>query len=213
MRALTLSVGLSLMSVGLLGSLASEFATQRYAITLPEALRAPQGSRVLVRGLLEGVRDVAGGAALSSISDCAGTRATVFFERGAPGNVSFRLVLLDAKVEEYKGALELVVESAARVEPLDEAAAVLSPDELLEDWPAHLCRTVGFTGTVAWGRLVPGDPRTAEVGVRANGLDLRVLLHSEAYLELTVEPGASATFIGVVAAAAERLEPAVHVKI
>lgn len=213
MRALTLSVGLSLMAIGLLGSLASEFATHQHAIPLPEALRAPVGSRVLVRGLLEGVRDVAGGAALSSISDCAGTRVTVFFERGAPPNASFRIVVLDANVAEYQGALELVVESADRAAALDEGATALSPDEFLEGWRAQLCHAVGVAGEVAWGRLVPGDLRTAEVGLRSSGSDLRILLHSDAFLEFKVEAGATATFIGVVATASDGLAPVLHVRV
>lgn len=213
MRALTLSVGLSLAAVGLLGTLASEFQDLQPAISLPEALRAPPGSRVLVRGLLERVREAAGGTALASLTDCAGTRTTVFFSSGAPADLSFELVTLDAVVADYKGARELAVDAPGKAAALSEPAPVLTPYQVLEGWRPLLCHPVAFTGTLAWARVDPSDPRTAQVGVRTDGSDLLLALHSDRLLEVKLAPGAAATFIGVVAAAPDGAGPLIHVRL
>ncbi len=212
-HALTLAIGLSLMAVGLLGALASQVETQRQTTPLAEALRAPPGSRVLVRGLLEGVRAVAGGAALSTLSDCAGGAAAVFFGRGAPENLSWRLVTLDATVEVYKGVSELAVAAPEDAVVFGEAASVVEPDALAEAWRALLCRTVAVHAPVLWGEPSADDPLAVDIGIATTDGDLKVLAHSDVFLEVAIEAGASATFIGVVAASKDGTQPVLHVRV
>jgi hypothetical protein len=212
-RALTLAVGLSLLAVGLLGALASEFEKPEHSTPLSEALRAPPGSRVKVRGLLEDVRAVAGGAALSSISDCAGNRATVFFAGGAPPNASWRLAALDATLAVYRGAPELVVDAPGHLAGLAESAVPIGPDALEAAWRSFLCRPVAVRAPIAWAHVSTSDPRSVEVGLVTEGQGLLAVAHSDTYVELTVSPGALATFVGVVAAAADGASPVIHVRL
>jgi hypothetical protein len=212
-RALTFAVGLSLLAVGLLGALASEFSTKEHSTPLSEAVRAPPGSRVMVRGLLEDVRAVAGGAALSSITDCAGNRATVFFAGGAPANASWRLAALDAVVAVYRGAPELVVGDPGHVGGAGESAVPVAPDALEAGWRSFLCRPVAVRGPIAWAHVSKADPRSIEVGLVTSGQGLLAVAHSDTYVELTVSPGAVATFVGVVAAAPDGASPVIHVRL
>lgn len=213
LRALGFCVALSLTAVGLLGTFASDLVPPDRAVGLGEALRLGPGSHVLVRALLERVRPVAGGAAVGSATDCAGTRATVFFPEGAPPESSFTLVLLKATVALYNGASELVVAAPEGVRPAGEGAHVLSPDELLGAWKDLLCRPVAFAGRVAWGHVRALDGRDGEVGVLSNSTELKVELHSDAFIELTVEVGARVSFVGVLATADGGQGPVVHVRL
>ncbi len=213
MRWLGVCVALSLMAVGFLGTFSSELVPPERAVPLPEALRAGVGSHVLVRAFLERVRAVEGGAAVASATDCAGTRATVFLPRGAPPEVSFRLVLLRATLADYEGQRELVVASQDGVVLAQEGAQVLSLGELLAGWKDLLCRFVAFAGPVAWGRVDSPDGREAEVGLFTNSTDLRLLLHADAFIELTVEVGARVSFVGVLSTADDRQSPVVHVRL
>jgi hypothetical protein len=213
MRWLGFCVGLSLMAVGFLGTFASDLVPPERAVPLPEALRLGPGSQVLVRAFLERVRQVAGGAAVASATDCAGIRATVFLPRGAPPGSSFTLVLLRAGLADYQGQRELVVDTPAGVVPAGGGALVLSPDELLASWKDLRCRPVAFAGPVGWGHLNAADGRDGEVGVLTNSTDLKVLLHSEAFIELTVEVGAHVTFAGVLSTADDGQGPVLHVRL
>ncbi len=213
MRWLGFCVALSVTAVGLLGTFASDLVPPERAVGVGEALRLGPGSHVLVRALLERVRPVAGGAAVASATDCAGTRTAVFFPGGAPPASSFTLVLLRATVAVYEGASELVVASPDDVRQVGEGAPVLSPDELLGAWKALLCRPVAFAGPVAWGHVRAGDGRDGEVGVLSNSTELKVELHSDAFIELTVEVGARVSFVGVLSTADGGQGPVVHVRL
>lgn len=213
MRSLGFAVALSLLAVGFLGTFASDLVPPERAVSLPAALRSGVGSHVLVRAFLERVRPVAGGAAVASATDCAGTRATVFLARGAPPNSSFTLVTLRATLSAYQGQIELVVDAPEHVRAAAEGALVLSPDQLRAQWRSLLCRPVAFSGPVAWGHPSAGDGRDSEVGVLTNSTDLKVFLHSEAYIELTVEVGARVSFVGVLSTAQDGQAPVVHVRL
>src|SRR5262245_39431144 len=97
-RPLTLSVSLSLIAAGALGLAASQFETARAPVAVAEALKAPAGARLLVRGLLGEIRTVGGGAGISSIGDCTGRNMTVFFEQAPAPGLAWRLVAIDARV-------------------------------------------------------------------------------------------------------------------
>lgn len=213
MRWLGFCVALSLTAVGLLGTFAADLVPPERAVSLPEALRAGTGAHVLVRAFVERVRPVEGSAAVGGATDCEGTRATVFFSHGAPPGASFTLALLRATVATYRGQVELVVASPADVLPAGEGALVLSPDELLANWQELLCRPVTFAGPVAWGHVRAADGREADVGVLSNSTDLKVLLHSDVFIELSVEVGARVSFVGVLSASEDGQGPVVHVRL
>ena len=159
------------------------------------------------------MRPVAGGAAVGTATDCFGTRADVFFPRGAGANASHTRVVLDASVALYRGKFELVVEDPDRMRPLLEPAAIVTPDELARTWRSHACHSVAVTGAVLWGHLSPDDGRDAELGLLTEDADLQVALHSEAFIELSLEAGVRATFVGIVAASAEGDGPVLHVRV
>jgi hypothetical protein len=212
-RLLAVSVSLSILSAGILGLVASQFDTARPAASVADALRAGEGSRVWVRGLLGGVREVAGGAAISSLTDCAGRQMTVFFEEAPPKSLGWRLVTLDATVKTYRGALELSVAPGARAETVPEPAAVVDASALLTDWHALRCHAVAVHGPVLWARPSEGDPLAIDIGVYSAKGNLEVLAHTDVYLEVTLNPGASVTFVGVVADAQGGKAPVLHVRV
>ena len=213
MRWLGFCVALSVTAVGLLGTFASDLVPPERAVPLAEALRAGPGAHVLVRAFVERVRPVESGAAVASATDCAGSRVTVFFPYGAPPAASFTLALLRATVATYRGQIELVVGSPADLVPAGEGALVLTPDELVAEWKGLLCRPVAFAGPVAWGRPGASDGRDAEVGVLTSSTDLKVQLHSDAFIELSVEAGARVSFVGVLASQDDSQGPVVHVRL
>jgi hypothetical protein len=213
MRFLALSVSLSILSVGILGLVASEFDTARPPASVADALRAGEGSRVWVRGLLGDVRKVAGGAAVSSLSDCAGRQMTVFFEEAPPARLSWRLVTLDATVKPYRNALELNVAAGARAETVPEPAQVVDAGALLTDWQELRCHPVAIHAPVLWARPADGDPLAVDIGVYSSNGNLEVLAHTDVYLEVTLNPGASVTFVGIVADAEGGKSPVLHVRV
>jgi len=87
------------------------------------------------------------------------------------------------------------------------------PDELVAEWKGLLCRPVAFAGPVAWGRPGASDGRDAEVGVLTSSTDLKVQLHSDAFIELSVEAGARVSFVGVLASQDDGQGPVVHVRL
>ena len=213
MRFLALSVSLSILAAGVLGLFASQFDPARPPATVADALRAGEGSRVWVRGLLGDVRPVAGGAAVSALSDCAGRTVTVFFEEAPPARVAWRLVTLDATVKPHRGHLELAVAAGAPAVVLPEPATVVDPSALLADWQALRCHPVAVHAPVLWARASEGDPLALDIGLYTSSGNLEVLAHSDVYLQVTLNPGASVTVVGVVADAAGGKAPVLHVRV
>lgn len=212
-RVLALSVSLSILSFGLIGLASPYFESGRPALSPGDALRAPEGSRVLVRGLLLDVRPVGTGAAVGSISDCAGAAAPVFFEEAPGSSLAWRLVTLDASVSTYRGSPELVVRGAHAAEPVSEPAAVVDPGALAADWRAFLCRPVAVHAPVLWAGEPADGGRRVEIGLFAGGPEVLVVAHADAYLAVTLNPGAEVTFIGVVASAEDGKSPVLHVRV
>lgn len=214
MRGLNLAVGLSLMATGLLGALALETPSADRPAGPSEVATTPAGTRMTVRGFLETVRTVAGGAAVGVISDCDGTNVTVFFPRGVDAGLAFRLVIASGKIEFYRGTRELVVESGDSIQPVNEGALVLTPDYLAGQWRALLCREVAITGEVAWAAVPSDDPKAIDLGIQAQivGVTLRARIHFDTYPVVKLIQGASVTLIGVVAGGADATAPLLHVR-
>lgn len=213
MRLLALSIGLSVLGVGLVGLLSSQFENHRVPLSVGDAVRSAEGARVLVRGLLGDIKPVGGGAALSNISDCSGLAVTVFFEKAPPPQLSWHLVALDARVQVYKGTSEFVVAGPAQAEAVAEGAAVVDADALSGHWRGFLCRAVAVHAPVLRAEAVDASGKTVEVALATNGTELRVLAHADVYLEVTLNPGASVTFVGVVAASEDGRSPVIHVRV
>jgi hypothetical protein len=212
-RPLALTVSLSVLAVGLFGMAAEHFEAARAPVSVREAQRAPEGARVLVRGLLEDMRAVEGGGAVSRLTDCANSNMTVFFEQAPPPSLAWRLVTLDARVASYKGSLELQVQGGARAEASSEAAEVVDADALALGWRAYLCRAVAVHAPVLSAASDPEAPFAVEIGIEAGGGALRVVAHSDIYLEVTLNPGADVTFVGVVGAGPDGRAPVLHVRV
>lgn len=211
-KMLPLSLGLSLVATGLLGMLAVQSPAADRAVGVSEVDRVPLGTRLLVRGLLERVAPVGTASAVATLSDCASASAPLFFPRGVSPAWSFTLVTVEGVVQEYNGKRELVVDDLAGLHLDVDGALAVTPAEIAHGWQGMLCREVGFTGNVAWARVVEGGQNDVEVGVAAPGADLLVLVHLEAFPALRVEPGAAVTFLGTVAAHPDGSRPIVHVR-
>jgi hypothetical protein len=182
------------------------------AVSVGEVERVPLGSRLVVRGLLERVAPVGSASSVATLSDCASQSASLFFPRGVSPAWSFTLVTVDGVVQEYNGKRELVVDDLAGLH-LDVAGALaVTPAEIVQGWHGMLCREVGFTGNVAWARVAQGGQNDVEVGVAAPGADVLVVVHLEASPALRVQPGATVTFLGTVAAHPDGNRPVVHVR-
>ena len=212
LRALNLLVGLSMIATGLLGALATDDLRPESASPVSEVARVAAGTRLTVHGIVERLRSVGKGAVISSLSDCAGNRSTVFFARGAGDVTAFSLAVLVGTAKDYKGGRELVVESAGDAHEVAAGAEILSAHELRAGWRDHLCRAVAFTAKVGWAAVSPDDPRDVEVGLPTAAGELLVVIHLDAYPALTVQPGASVSFVGVLAATPDGTRPAVHVR-
>ena len=212
MRALNLLVGLSMIATGLLGALATQDARPENASAVSEVARVAPGTRLAVHGILERLRPAGKGAAISSLSDCAGNRTTVFFARGAGEAAPFSLVVLVGTAQDYKGARELVVESPGDAQEVAAGAEMLNAQELRAGWRDHLCRAVAFTARVGWAAVSPDDPRDVEVGLPTPAGELLVIIHLDGYPALTVQPGASVSFVGVLTATPDGVRPEVHVR-
>lgn len=209
---LPLSLGLSLVATGLLGMLAVQTPAADRAAGVGEVDRVPLGSRLLVRGLIERVAPVGTASSVATLSDCASASARLFFPRGVSPAWSFTLVTVEGVVQEYKGQRELVVEDVSGLRLDVDGALAVTPAEIAQGWQGMLCREVGFTGNVAWARVAEGGQNDVEVGVAAPGADVLVVVHLEAFPVLRVQPGASVTFLGTLAAHADGTRPVIHVR-
>ena len=213
LRLLGLAACLSVLTAGLVGLAATYLEQGREPVPVTEAVRAPEGARVLVRGLLGTVRNVSGGAALASLSDCAGASATVLFESAPPMELAWRLVDLDARVQHYKGAAEFVVASGGGAREAPVPYEAVEADAVVRDFRALLCKPVGFSAPVLWAHRDPTDALALEVGVFTPTGDLHVFVHSDVRLVTQLDSGAKVTLIGVVAASADGRTPVLHVRV
>src|SRR5262245_28056979 len=134
MRLLGIAASLSVLAAGLVGLAATYLEAERTPVSVAQAAAAPEGSRVLVRGLLGDIRPVSGGGAVSTLSDCAGGNLTVLFESSPPSRLSWRLVDLDGRATRYKGAPELSVGAGASAREAPVPFSVVDGEALLRDF-------------------------------------------------------------------------------
>ena len=212
-RLHALSVCLSILAAGAIGLVSPHLESTRPPVSVADAVRLPESTRLVVRGLLSELREVGGGAAVSSITDCAGLSVPVFFEEAPSPSVVWRLVDLNARVAMYRGAPELVVARAADASPVAEPAAVLEASDLARGWRALLCQPVAVNAPVLWAAPMDPGGRTVEIGLAAEGSNLTVQAHALVALEVTLNPGALVTFVGIVAASQDGRTPVLHVRV
>ena len=209
-RPLALTVGISLISIGLLGPLTFDAALRQPAGTARDVLAAPYGSEVVVEGLLEAVRPIGSGAALSTLSDCSGARARVYFPEHPASLRGWGLVRLRGTVQEFGGQRELAVDSVLPASPA--ALPSVAAHELVRNATTYLCRSVAMIGHVeSWERSAD-EANGIELKVPAAPSVVTVALHFERRVLPRVDPEANITFVGVPAFEGLAEELVLHVR-